>query len=58
VDGIVYYSIERDAALRKYIAEERKRLIQKMIAEKKSGAPVRPATNTLTPSLSCDEEGD
>ncbi len=38
VDGIVYYSIDRDAALRKHIAEERNRLIQKMLAEKKSAA--------------------
>ncbi len=58
VDGIVYYSIERDAALRRYIAEERKRLVQKMIAEKKSGAPVRPATSGSAPALSCDEDGD
>jgi imidazolonepropionase-like amidohydrolase len=58
VDGIVYYSIERDAALRKRIAEERKRLVQKMIAEKKNGAPVRPATNSFTAALSCDEDGE
>ncbi len=38
VDGIVYYSIDRDAALRKHIAQERNRLIQKMLAEKKSAA--------------------
>lgn len=38
VDGIVYYSIDRDAILRKHIAEERNRLIQKMLAEKKGAA--------------------
>ena len=44
VDGIIYYDIDRDLQLRKYIATERNRLIQKMIAEKRSGASMAPAT--------------
>ena len=44
VDGIIYYDIDRDLQMRKYIATERNRLIQKMIAEKRSGAPMAPAT--------------
>jgi len=35
VDGIVYYDVERDIMLRKNIIQERNRLIQKMLGEKK-----------------------
>lgn len=38
VDGIVYYSIEKDLELRKQIAEERTRLINKMQEAKEGGA--------------------
>ncbi|HZE85419.1 MAG TPA: amidohydrolase family protein, partial [Puia sp.] len=70
VDGIVYYDIDRDAALRKSISEERNRLVQKMLGEKKSGAPTQPATPSFQVLLSCgdhsrheglltiDEDGD
>lgn len=58
VDGIVYYSVERDAALRKRITEERNRLVQKMLAEKKKGAPVRPVMAGNGTILSCDEDDD
>lgn len=47
VDGIIYYDIDRDLQMRKYIAAERNRLIQKMIAEKRSGAPTAPATPSV-----------
>ena len=57
VDGIVYFDIERDAALRKSIAEERNRLIQKIVAEKKTGAPMRPATPSFRVELSCGDHG-
>jgi imidazolonepropionase-like amidohydrolase len=40
IDGIIYYDIERDSAMRKQMQSERNRLIQKMIEEKKSGGPV------------------
>jgi imidazolonepropionase-like amidohydrolase len=57
VDGIIYYDIDRDLQLRKYIATERNRLIQKMIAEKRTGAPMAPATPGYR-LLTADEDGD
>jgi imidazolonepropionase-like amidohydrolase len=55
VDGITYYDIDHDAALRKSIAAERNRLIQKMIGEKRTGAPMAPATPSFHIELTCDD---
>lgn len=55
VDGIVYFDSERDAMLRKQIAAERNRLIQKMVAEKRTGAPMAPATPSFHIELSCGD---
>jgi hypothetical protein len=55
VDGIVYFDIDRDLQLRKFIAGERNRLIQKMIAEKRSGAPTSPAAPSYRIELSCGD---
>jgi hypothetical protein len=55
VDGIIYYDIERDLQMRKYIASERNRLIQKMIAEKRTGAPMAPASPSYRIELSCGD---
>ncbi len=55
VDGIIYYDIDRDLQMRKYIAGERNRLIQKMIAEKRTGAPMAPATPSYRIELSCGD---
>jgi len=55
VDGIVYYDIDRDVQLRKNIAAERNRLIQKMVAEKRTGAPMAPATPSYHIELSCGD---
>lgn len=55
VDGIIYFDREHDLQLRKNISEERNRIIQKMIAEKKGGvavAPFKPSTQLL---LGCGE---
>jgi imidazolonepropionase-like amidohydrolase len=57
VDGIIYYDIDRDLQMRKYIVSERNRLIQKMIAEKRTGAPMAPATPSSR-LLTADEDGD
>ena len=38
VDGVLYYSIEKDEAARVALNAERNRIIQKMIAAKKGGA--------------------
>ncbi|MCO5241406.1 MAG: amidohydrolase family protein [Chitinophagaceae bacterium] len=56
VDGIVYFDIERDRLLRELISKERNRIIQKMIAEKKSGKPVATFKPSLYFSLSCRED--
>ncbi|MES1160960.1 MAG: amidohydrolase family protein, partial [Bacteroidota bacterium] len=55
VDGIIYYDLDHDAVLRKRISEERNRLVQKMLAEKKSGAPMQPATPSFHIELSCGD---
>ncbi|HVU53416.1 MAG TPA: amidohydrolase family protein, partial [Puia sp.] len=57
VDGIVYYDIDRDVQLRKKIAAERNRLVQKMLAEKKSGTPMRPAEPSFHVELDCGDHG-
>ena len=53
VDGVVYFDREKDAQMRKTIAAERARLIQKMLGDKKAGAPMRAATPSLQTILSC-----
>ena len=40
VDGIKYFDIEKDKAMQVWMKQERERIIQKMIADKKSGSPV------------------
>jgi hypothetical protein len=55
VDGTVYFDSERDEAMRKYISEERNRLIQKLLNEKKSGAPTQAATPSFNVLLSCGD---
>ncbi len=37
VDGVVYFSLEKDAEMRKQISAERARLIQKMLDAKNGG---------------------
>ncbi|MBL0308934.1 MAG: amidohydrolase family protein [Bacteroidetes bacterium] len=41
VDGILFYDIDKDAQKRDEIRKKRARLIQKMLDEKKSGAPTQ-----------------
>jgi hypothetical protein len=55
VDGTVYFDEDRDLVARKYISEERNRLVQKMLGEKKSGAPIGPATPSYQVILSCGD---
>lgn len=55
VDGIVYFDRERDAVLRTQIKAERNRLINKMLGEKKNGAPVRPAEPSMQLMHSCSD---
>ena len=55
VDGVVYFDREKDAEARKTIASERARLIQKMLGDKRAGAPTRPATASVQTLLHCGD---
>jgi imidazolonepropionase-like amidohydrolase len=55
VDGIIYFDLDRDALLRKNIATERNRLIQKLVGEKRTGNPMAPATPSFHVELSCGD---
>jgi len=56
VDGILYFDRERDKELRKEIAAERNRLIQKMIADGKNNPKdVSPAKPSLQVVLHCED---
>jgi imidazolonepropionase-like amidohydrolase len=56
VDGIVYYDIQTDKALRLEIAREKARLIQKMIAAKKGGEKTIPAAPSYRQDDGKDED--
>ncbi len=58
VDGIIYFDRERDLQLRQQAAEERNRLIQKMIGEKKSGGKVTPFAPSVQTVLGCGEHDE
>lgn len=55
VDGIIYFDRQRDLELRSKIAAEKNRLVQKMLQEKKNGAPVQPARASMEIMHSCSE---
>ncbi|MCW3113365.1 MAG: amidohydrolase [Segetibacter sp.] len=58
VDGIVYFDRERDLQLRKNITAERNRLVQKMLGEKRSGMPTRPAEASSQKVLQCGDHAE
>ncbi len=55
VDGIIYYDNEEDAKLRVEIQKERARIIQKMLDEKKGGAPVQKPMPKPQKLYTCDD---
>ena len=55
VDGTVFFDRVKDAEKSKAIATERAKLIQKMLGEKKAGAPMRPAMPSYQTILSCGD---
>ncbi|MBE7172798.1 MAG: amidohydrolase family protein [Williamsia sp.] len=55
VDGIVYFDRDRDAELRKQIASERNRLVQKLLAEKRSGTPMERAQPSVSVLMYCGD---
>jgi len=55
VDGTIYYDLNHDKEMRKKIASERNRLIQKIMGEKRMGGPMQPATPSFQVILSCGD---
>lgn len=55
VDGTLYYDIDHDTQMRKQITAERNRLINKIISEKKAGAPMGAARPSFQTILSCGD---
>ena len=55
VDGVVYFDREKDAAMHQTVAAEKTRLTQKMLGDKKMGAPTKPATPSYQVLLSCGD---
>ncbi|MCC5945686.1 MAG: amidohydrolase family protein [Bernardetiaceae bacterium] len=58
VEGILYFDIEKDKELRKQIAEERNRLISKMLKEKIKGKPTQKAKPEKQKHYHCDDIED
>lgn len=57
VDGIVYFDLEKDKQLRVEIAQERNRLIQKMLDDKKGGGSTTPAMPSFRVMNACTDMG-
>lgn len=55
VDGIKYFDIEKDKAMQAWMQQERERIIQKMIVDKKSGAPVDIPVVKQEKNYHCDD---
>jgi len=54
IDGQIYFDSEEDKLLRATMQQERVRIIQKMIAEKKAGGPTQPVTPKKPKLDGCD----
>ena len=57
VDGIIYFDRAKDTDMQKWVDNERTRLIRKMNGEKRSGAPVIPATPSYQIMHTCSDHG-
>ena len=57
VDGTIYFDRAKDAEMQKWVDNERTRLIKKMNGEKRSGAPVIPATPSYQLIMTCSDHG-
>ena len=58
VDGLKLFDRKLDVEIRKEIAAERNRLIQKMLADKKGGGKTRPAKGRKYKHYHCDDSED
>ena len=57
VDGMLLYDWERNYELEQRDAEDRKRIIKKMLDAKKNGAKTRTPVKRANPHYHCDTEG-
>lgn len=55
VDGIVYFDRDRDLQLRKRISEEKLRIQQKLMGEKRGGSPMQAAQPSMKIMHTCSE---
>ncbi|MBK6901336.1 MAG: amidohydrolase family protein [Saprospirales bacterium] len=58
VDGILFFDLEQDKLKREAIEQERARLVQKMLAEKKSGGKTQPGGRRFQHLYHCDDVED
>jgi imidazolonepropionase-like amidohydrolase len=58
VDGIKFFDREEDKKMQESIRKERARIINKMIAAKKGGAPTQAATGRALHEYHCEDEMD
>jgi imidazolonepropionase-like amidohydrolase len=58
IDGHIYYDVEEDAKQRLEIQKERARIIQKMLDEKKGGAPTQKPSVKKQQLFGCDSMQD
>ncbi len=58
VDGIVYFDLDRDMQLRKRIAAERNRLVQKLLGERRAGGATVPAVPSFQVLLGCGDHAE
>ncbi len=56
VDGILFFDMDKDLLKREEIKKERARIIQKMLDEKKSGAPTQEPVKKDNRGYSCGED--
>lgn len=57
VDGTVYFDRQKDEQLQKQVDAERARLVKKLNGEKRTGAPMIPATPSFQIMHSCSDHG-
>lgn len=57
VDGTVYFDRQKDEQMQKQLDEERARLVKKLNGEKRSGAPMIPATPSYQIMHTCSDHG-
>lgn len=58
VDGRQFFDLESDKVMRQEMERERLRIVQKMLAAKKGGAPTQTPTAKATGHFHCDTEGE